>query len=62
MTKRQIELHGYRIDIGLDGYPDRPKSSLQPRALVSLQQGGRRHVWPGVRQECIAVVHNLEIL
>src|SRR5215471_2739471 len=20
-TKRQIELHGYRIDIGLDGYP-----------------------------------------
>lgn len=24
-TKRQIELHGYRIDIGLDGYPLDPR-------------------------------------
>jgi 5-methylcytosine-specific restriction endonuclease McrA len=27
-AKRQIELHGYRIDIGLDGYPTDPNHPI----------------------------------
>lgn len=31
-AKRQIELHGYRTDIGLDGYPTDPNHPVHVRA------------------------------
>jgi hypothetical protein len=36
-AKRQIELRGYRCDIGLDGFPTDPNHPIQPCTLIRDQ-------------------------